>query len=894
MLITYTQNPSDKVGVFPASGSNPVMMSCSEIMSQAPSGFNSFVITKATYGNGYAGFIIFFNITGDTIYLGDLGYILNRTDSEKYSAGIGPGANVSADFGEYRVQSENTRTLQRITNITWALATKDNIQYRYQTVDSNHNIGNIVYFPSSVTNIYENGNPLITYQWSSVPAISGKNGILSLTTINDEDIGDGSRVLNADVSVIGTKSGTSTIRQIASGLTQGQRVDYIWSGDSFKMCAYRHTVSNRDVLTLEFYLNQTTPGTWSAFYSYTTYVSQDTTNEHVADYLGFIIDDENEVACLNMITVHTNEVTYTSWVDYCYPGTTMSDTDMHLLWGWLKGSFVNDTTPFVDNEGDGGGDLINRINNPIPTPGLPAKSGYDTGFMSQYIINKTNLNLLAKFLWSASFIDNVKKFFEDPMQIIMGLTIFPLIPDTGNARTIKAGGISTGVTGAPLTTQFDSYPFGKCKIDKRLKSDNANKNMGGVYFDYSPYTEVKVYLPYCGEHSLDPNDVIGKTLKLDYSVDHVSGVCVAHLTILDPDDSDAPAECHYNFSGQMGIQVPVSQADYSGIYQGLLSAGITVGTAAATIATGGLTAPMSAAAAKAANVPKGTEEFKAGNAVALGSGTASRLANTVSNMHPVVQHTSGGGALSGSLASEYPYVMISEPDVFQAENQPHYKGYPVNGTYTIGEMNGYVQVESMHFDGLSCTESERETIANYLANGVIVNTSGSAKPTPSAPTGEFAIAFLKNHSDPETIGKTFSDEYDITGKLLYSQDISHLRIRVKGNFSAYNYCYVPIFDRFYFINTFEIETGDIMVVDMTVDALQSFKDEIFALPALIDSAEGPAENVKMMMNNGYWYMKQKKNIVTLMFKNDSGTPQHFIREDESECYLLTIAGDYQE
>ena len=200
MLITYTQNLSDEVGVFPSSGSSPVMMTCQEIMAQAPSGFNAFVATKASYGGGYAGFIIFFNISGDTIYLGDLEYILGRTDSEKYSAGIGASANVNVDTGVYRVQSANTRTLVRLTNLSWTVATKDNIQYRYQTYDSNHNIGNIIYFPSSVTNIYENGQPLITYQWTSVPAISGKNGILSLSTIKSAYINDGEPVTGATAS----------------------------------------------------------------------------------------------------------------------------------------------------------------------------------------------------------------------------------------------------------------------------------------------------------------------------------------------------------------------------------------------------------------------------------------------------------------------------------------------------------------------------------------------------------------------------------------------------------------------------------------------------------------------------------------------------------------------
>ena len=38
--------------------------------------------------------------------------------------------------------------------------------------------------------------PLITYTWTSVPAISGKNGILSLSMIKNEALGDGNPVIN--------------------------------------------------------------------------------------------------------------------------------------------------------------------------------------------------------------------------------------------------------------------------------------------------------------------------------------------------------------------------------------------------------------------------------------------------------------------------------------------------------------------------------------------------------------------------------------------------------------------------------------------------------------------------------------------------------------------------
>ena len=730
--------------------------------------------------------------------------------------------------------------------------------------------------------------PPVNYDWKSVPVISGKIGVFNLGAINNTDIGDGSTVSDANLSVINQVPNSARLKTILANVALGQTIDWAFSGNNYKMSIKNGGTILQRTYTFYFYLQQTTPGTYTAFYSFTT----DPVTAWDDYYVGIIIDEESEVAALSLINVKTNAVTGDRTVDYCIPGASMSTSDMELMYIWVKGSASSNDAldSFVDNEGDGGGDLVNRVNNPIPTPGVPTLSAYDSGFMSQYKVDKNALKDLSDYLWTNSFVENLPKFFNDPMQIIIGLTIYPLIPkNLGTSRVIKGGGISTGVSGEPLTNEFCRYDFGECVIEKRLQ--NKDYPESGIYFDYAPYTECKIYLPYCGEHSLDLNDVMGKKLALAYTVDFVSGVCCAHLTITDADDSSAPEECHYNFCGQMGVNVPVSQADYSSRQSAILSTLIAGASGIATIATGGLTAPLSGAAAKAAGVDAGTKVFNAGNAVALGTNTASRLANNVANMAPTVQHTSGGGAVSGSLSSEYPYVTISEPDVFDADNQKHYKGYPINGTYKIGDMSGFIQIDSVHLDGLSCTESERNSIRDALIAGVIVNkVDTSETPDHSAPTGELAIVFLKNKSDPDTIGKHFTDANKVTGKLLYSQDINHVRVRVSGNFSAYNYCYIHDLGRYYFINTFEIETGYNMVVDMESDPLQSFKDEILDIPALIDSGEDKSK-AKFLMNNGYWFMKQKRTIKTLTFKKD-GVEQFFDRSSSgTECFVLTIAGD---
>ena len=203
-------------------------------------------------------------------------------------------------------------------------------------------------------------NPYVQNVWHSVGSIAGKLGVFNLAGINDEDIGDGSYVSGADYSVIAGLSESARLNNIVANMSIGETRDICYSGDVFKMTGE----FGSGWFKLYFYLRPTTPGTAPpVFYSY----QFSTTAPRTTIYIGFIIDDDNEVAALNLISVVVDQQTGTKSVNYCYPGTSMTSEEMHLMWGWIKGSFSDNDAldSFVDNDGDGGGDLINRINNHI-------------------------------------------------------------------------------------------------------------------------------------------------------------------------------------------------------------------------------------------------------------------------------------------------------------------------------------------------------------------------------------------------------------------------------------------------------------------------------------------------------------------------------------------------
>ena len=719
-------------------------------------------------------------------------------------------------------------------------------------------------FLNYVTNLQ---NPPVVYQWSSVRAINGKLGNFSLSMIKNTELGDGLPVTGAGMGVIDRLEPSTSFRSLMSTAGVGLgNVTLMYSGNTKRLDAeFLYLPLLGQVVQLYFYLAPSTGGVQNLIYAEQFAIS-DASNT----YLGFIKDDENEVASLSIIrTYKENQVEY---VSYNEPGASLTAEEMHDLWVWLQGGTSDDDTDgidnFTDNEPNGGGGSIQRFNNPVPKPGQPGKSAVATGFVSLWYMTDAQLQSLANYLWSDDFIDIIeKRLYTDPKDAIVNLMIMPYEPDHDNADSyIFVCGRNTTKQGKRITGQWTTKSMGKITVPRLLEN--------GVYFDYPPYTSCRLFLPFCGEPDIDVNDIMGKTIELEYLIDNLSGVCVANLNILDPENDDETKGDHYYFSGQMGIKIPVSASDFSGVYGALLSAGATIGSALATSASGGMTAP-------------------------LAMGVVANAGANIANMTPNYQYSSGGGAISGALGGEYPFLLISEPKCFEAVNQRKYIGYPSLSTYYLNEMSGFVKVHDIHIDGVICSEFERDQIRTQLLGGVIIQTGTTITTEDITPTDEddTVLLFLKNMSDKNTIGKIFAtvdDEIDgalIEGKLLVDQSIERPTLIIEGNMSDYNYVYIPEFKRYYYITDIDYKAGGIQYIHCEVDPLQSFKDSILDCQAIIADCE-EANKAKLLCNNNSWFMEQDKNVITLMFKDEYNRPVGFVRGASSdESYVLALAGD---
>ena len=152
---------------------------------------NAFMLLDA--GNTRAGLAIrYFNINGDTAYLATTSYI-----NDSNYIGIGESTNIQSlnNTGYICTNPWDTPPTLGAMGVAFNFGTKtiNNIIYNVQGGNvSGYASQQAIYIPDTVTNIYVDGSPLISYQWSSVPRIEGKNKVYRLTDILN--INDGNAV----------------------------------------------------------------------------------------------------------------------------------------------------------------------------------------------------------------------------------------------------------------------------------------------------------------------------------------------------------------------------------------------------------------------------------------------------------------------------------------------------------------------------------------------------------------------------------------------------------------------------------------------------------------------------------------------------------------------------
>lgn len=303
----------------------------------------------------------------------------------------------------------------------------------------------------------------------------------------------------------------------------------------------------------------------------------------------------------------------------------------------------------------GGGD------SPIVVPPV----GKASSLWSIYNPTLEQVNQFGSWLWSSDFVEQLKKLFSDPMQAIIGLHKVYSPVQTSGQGTIKCGYLDSEVPSKLVSEQYVTVDCGSVDLQEYF----------GNVFDYPPYTEVSIYLPFIGVRQLDPSDVMRSTISVKYHVDVLTGACLAEVNV----QRDAAGGTLYTFSGDAAVRYPVSSGSYMGIVSGLI-----------------------------------------GVATSVVSGNLLPAIGGVTRLHTNVDRSGSFTGNAGAMGSKIPYLIISRPQTAMAENFETLSGYPSN-TYTpLSACTGFTQVKFCHVENLTATDAEKQEIERLLKEGVIL------------------------------------------------------------------------------------------------------------------------------------------------------------------------------
>ena len=334
-----------------------------------------------------------------------------------------------------------------------------------------------------------------------------------------------------------------------------------------------------------------------------------------------------------------------------------------------------------DGDGDTGSD-------PVPPPPPPSGGSEEypiptiqTGFISLYNPNVTQLRSLASFMWSTEFIDIILKLLQNPYDAIITLKCFMCSVVTGGSRNIILGNVDTGVSANIVTQQYHQIDCGSINITRFY----------GNFLDYSPYTSIRIFLPFIGYRDLDVDEVMNSKLSLSYNVDFLSGACTALVSISKQIGSTNLNSVLYQFEGMIATDIPLTSSNATQVFTAINGA---IASAAIAYGTKGTGAPV---------------------AGALMNGALNTMSSKV-----VVEHGSSLGGASGMLGVKTPYIVISRVIQQNPVNYAKMQGIPSNTYKTLSSLKGYTKMQTIQIKSTIGSVDETEEIKQLLLDGVVI------------------------------------------------------------------------------------------------------------------------------------------------------------------------------
>lgn len=284
---------------------------------------------------------------------------------------------------------------------------------------------------------------------------------------------------------------------------------------------------------------------------------------------------------------------------------------------------------------------------------------------STFHMTKERLVQLGQFLWGASIFDEFSLINNNPIENIISCKAIPYAI-SGTTQEITLGNVKTGVNGKKISQNFSKQIIGSVAIAEHYHN----------FLDYAPYTNVIIYLPYIGFKELDASLVMGKTLRIEYTLDVITGGCLAQIYV--------DKIRLYEFTGNIGVDISITASNRAQVESAYINAGVGVVSSAM-------------------------------------SGNVTGAVNSIIGAATSQYHYSGTGNPSPSCVASTNrtcYVVIDRPQYQPLKAFNHTRGRMCCLSKTIGSLKGYTVCDgNIDTSGISATDEEKDEIVNILSTG---------------------------------------------------------------------------------------------------------------------------------------------------------------------------------
>ena len=303
-----------------------------------------------------------------------------------------------------------------------------------------------------------------------------------------------------------------------------------------------------------------------------------------------------------------------------------------------------------------------------------------------YEITHEQLNSFINYFWGngitadSNILELLQGLYGNISEAVLGVNFIPI--DLGiqtSPKGVKIGRLETSFQWSALTDNVVAKTIGSIGIKPQSKRK--------TFFDYAPYTEIKLYLPYLGIVDLDTNSYMDTTLTVKLIVDVASGN--ASYVLL----SDG---CLYDtFTFQLGVSIPFTLSNGSQIQasymHNAISFALTVATTPISPVTGVKTIGTELSALTDVTVPSYNNKGSISGASTLGN-----CQNCI--------------------------LYIKRPIYNRPSNYGRMVGFPVNKTFKLSTLKGYTVCENAKIASFESkpTDTEYNEIIALLEKGVII------------------------------------------------------------------------------------------------------------------------------------------------------------------------------